>query len=44
VKQAFRHDRMEERTPFHKSYVNRLQLAVDTLNLKGNQYHLPLRA
>lgn len=45
VKQAFHaHDRMEERTPFHKSYVNQLQLAVDTLNLKGNQYHLPLRA
>ena len=40
---AHAHDRMEERTPFHKTYVNQVQLAVDTLGLKGNQYHLPLR-
>lgn len=40
---AHAHDRMEERTPFHKSYVNQLQLAVDSLGLEGAQYHLPLR-
>lgn len=40
---AHAHDRMEERTPFHKSYVNHLQRAVDTLDLKEQSYHLPLR-
>ena len=45
VKQAWHaHDRMEERTPFHKSYVDQLQRAVDTLPLEGDHYHLPLRA
>lgn len=45
VKQArHAHDRMEERTPFHRSYVDQLQLAVDMLPLKGSAYHLPLRA
>lgn len=44
VKLAFHaHDRMEERTPFHRSYTNQLQLAVDTLKLTGEAYHLPLR-
>lgn len=40
---AHAHDRMEERTPFHKSYVNQIQMAVDMLKLEGDQYHLPLR-
>lgn len=40
---AHAHDRMEERTPFHKSYVNHLQRAVDTLDLHESSYHLPLR-
>ena len=38
------HNRMEERTPFHKSYADHVQRAVDTLALKGDVYHLPLRA
>lgn len=41
---AHAHDRMEERTPFHRSYVNQLQLAADMLPLNGEAYHLPLRA
>lgn len=45
VKQAWHaHDRMEERTPFHKTYVDQLQRAVDTLPLEGDHYHLPLRS
>ena len=45
VKQAWHaHDRMEERTPFHRSYVDQLQLAADMLPLEGSHYHLPLRA
>lgn len=44
VKLAFHaHDRMEERTPFHRSHADHIQLAVDTLKLKGEAYHLPLR-
>lgn len=44
VKLAFHaHDRMEERTPFHRSHADHLQLAVDTLKLTGEAYHLPLR-
>lgn len=34
---------MEERTPFHRSHADHLQLAVDTLKLTGEAYHLPLR-
>jgi hypothetical protein len=37
------HDRMMERTPFHPSYVDQLQRAVDTLGLEGDEYYLPLR-
>jgi hypothetical protein len=45
VKRAWHaHDRMEERTPFHRSHVDYVQHAVDTLNLPGDAYHLPLRA
>lgn len=40
---AHPHDRMEERTPFHRSHVDFLQRAVDTLALTGEAYHLPLR-
>lgn len=40
---AHAHDRIEERTPFHRSYVNHLQLAVDSLGLTGAHYHVPLR-
>lgn len=45
VKQAAHaHDRMEERTPFHRSYADDIQMVVDTLDLKGQEYHLPLRS
>ena len=37
------HDRMVERTPFDRSNVEPIQKAVDTLGLKGESYHLPLR-
>lgn len=40
---AHAHDRMEERTHFHKSYANQIQMAVDMLRLEGDHYHLPLR-
>jgi hypothetical protein len=44
VKQAFHaHQRMAERTPFKKGYVDELQKAVDMLPLEGPQYHVPLR-
>jgi hypothetical protein len=34
---------MEERTPFHKSNVNKIQRAVDQMGLSPGNYHLPLR-
>lgn len=37
------HDRMEERTPFHRSHVDHLQRSIDTLQLSPGVYHLPLR-
>lgn len=37
------HDRMEERTPFHRGYVDELQRTVDMIPLSGESYHLPLR-
>lgn len=37
------HDRMEERTPFHKSHADLVQSAVDLLDLDPGAYHLPLR-
>lgn len=44
VKMAFHaHDRMEERTPFHRSHVDVLQRAVDSMGLDPGSYHLPLR-
>lgn len=44
VKLAFHaHDRMEERTPLHRSHADHLQLAVDSLKLTGEAYHVPLR-
>lgn len=41
---AHAHDRMEERTDFHKSYVDQVQRAVDSLKLPKGSYHLPLRS
>lgn len=35
--------RIEERTPFHKSNINKLQRAVDQMGLSPGDYHLPLR-
>jgi hypothetical protein len=37
------HDRMAERTPFPGSHVNKLQKAVDLLDLGPGHYYLPLR-
>jgi hypothetical protein len=38
VKLAFHaHDRMEERTPFHRSYTNQLQLAADPHNQRSDR-------
>lgn len=37
------HERMEERTPFHKSHVELIQHAVNSMGLKPGVYHLPLR-
>jgi len=44
VKQAWHaHDRMEERTSFHRDTVDDIQKAVDLMGLKPGSYHLPLR-
>jgi hypothetical protein len=40
---AHAHDRMQERTDLHPSYVDLVQRAVDTLSLPKGSYHLPLR-
>lgn len=40
---AHAHDRIEERTSFHRSHVDLIQRAVDTLGLEHGTYHLPLR-
>lgn len=40
---AHAHDRIEERTEFHRSHVDLIQRAVDTLSLGPGTYHLPLR-
>lgn len=40
---AHAHDRMEERTPFHRSYATQLQLVADSLALGEGRYHIPLR-
>lgn len=40
---AHAHDRIEERTPFHKSNINKIQRAVDQMGLSPGDYHLPLR-
>lgn len=40
---AHPHVRMVERTPFPASHVNKLQKAVDTLDLGPGHYYLPLR-
>lgn len=34
---------MESRTGFHRTHVELVQRAVDTLGLSGDAYHLPLR-
>ncbi len=38
------HDRMEERTPFDRSKVDKLQKAVDMAKLKPGVYYIPLRS
>lgn len=40
---AHAHDRMEERTPFPRAYVDKLQKTVDLLPLKGESYYIPLK-
>lgn len=40
---AHPHDRIEERTPLHRSHVELLQGAVDMLGLPKAKFHLPLR-
>lgn len=40
---AHAHERMQERTELHPSYVDLVQRAVDTLALPKGSYHLPLR-
>lgn len=40
---AHQHERMEERTPFHRSHADIIQRAVDYMDLAPGAYHLPLR-
>lgn len=40
---AHPHDRIEERTQFHRESVELIQNAVDLMGLKPGSYHLPLR-
>lgn len=40
---AHPHDRIEERTMFHREAVNQIQQAVDLMGLRPGSYHLPLR-
>jgi len=40
---AHPHDRMEERTPFHRDGVDELQRVVDQIGLPPGVYHIPLR-
>ncbi len=41
---AHAHDRMEERTPFDRSKVDKIQQAVNVAGLKPGVYYLPLRS
>jgi hypothetical protein len=40
---AHPHDRIEERTPFHRSVADYVQAAVDSKQLTPGKYYLPLR-
>lgn len=40
---AHPHDRIEERTPFHRSVADYVQAAVDSKKLTPGTYYLPLR-
>jgi hypothetical protein len=40
---AHPHERIEQRTSFHRDAVDQIQQAVDLMGLRPGSYHLPLR-